>query len=136
ERVLEIGCGMGMYSLALALTNGHVTGIDIAPQAIQMARRAGDRLGIENVDFQVKNAIALDFPDRSFDAILIKDVIEHFMPQDVPIHLANAFRVLQPGGKYLVITPNLYGNHRHRESHMVYFTYAKLIHDLKEAGFS
>ena len=136
DRVLEIGCGMGMYSLSMARRNGHVTGIDIAPQAIEMAQGARDRLGIKNAHFEVKNAIALDFPDCSFDWILIKDVIEHFMPRDVPTHLANAHRVLKPGGKYLVVTPNLHGNHRHRESHMVYFTYADPIRQLREAGFA
>lgn len=51
--VLDIGCGSGLYSLALAARAGHVTGTDISPKMVECARKKALEEGVNNVSFEV-----------------------------------------------------------------------------------
>ena len=66
--ILDIGCGPGLYSVAMAQRGaGHITGIDFAPKMIQLARKRADAAGCsEKCEFVL--ADFMDYPeDRSFD---------------------------------------------------------------------
>ena len=66
-RLLDIGCGPGTITAGLAdrVPQGHVTGIDAAPEIVEQAREAAG--GRPNIDFAVGDVYALDYPDDSFD---------------------------------------------------------------------
>lgn len=67
ESLLDIGCGTGYFTRALARhADGRVDGIDIDPVAVDYARRRGpDRIG-----YTVADALALPYPDASFDLVM------------------------------------------------------------------
>ncbi len=105
DRVLEIGCGLGL-GCALAVEElgaADVRGIDLLPDQVQraervnraaMARRPG-RLG-----FRVGSASAIPYPDGSFDAAMSVEAAQHF--DDLPGFATEASRVLAPGGRLVV----------------------------------
>src|SRR4051812_31221494 len=72
SRVLDLGCGPGLWALELAPQVGHVTGIDIAPAFIEYANEQAQHKNIQNVEFEV--ASFLDFSPKNhqkFDLIVL-----------------------------------------------------------------
>lgn len=101
KRVLDIGCGTGYGSRELAQTAASVTGIDVSEEAIQHAQENYSQPALE---FRAASAEHLPFPDASFDLVVAFEVIEHL--SDWSSMLAEALRVLAPGGQFVVSTPN------------------------------
>jgi SAM-dependent methyltransferase len=99
KRVLDLGCGAGYGSAELAKTAGSTTGVDIAPEAVAYAREH-----YRGIEFLQASATATGLPDASFDLITAFEVIEHL--SDWRGLLAEAKRLLAPGGQFLVSTPN------------------------------
>lgn len=100
-RVLDVGCGTGYGSAILASKGRHVVGIDVSEQAVSRAQASHQR---DDLEFTVMSATELDFPTASFDAAYSIQVIEHV--EDVKRHLSEVVRVLRPGGRFVVATPN------------------------------
>ncbi len=78
-RVLNIGCGAGREAFALAELGFAVVGIDVASQMIAEAKRYAKTSG-KNIDFEVKDATALDYPPNSFDYVLISAGVYSHIP--------------------------------------------------------
>jgi SAM-dependent methyltransferase len=95
NRVLDVGAGTGATSLALRRF-GTVLGIDLSPEAMQIARDRG--LAVARMD-----ATNLALPDASFDVVVALDVLEH-LDDDVAC-VRELVRVLRPGGVLLVTVP-------------------------------
>jgi SAM-dependent methyltransferase len=98
--VLDAACGVGYGSAFLGEVAAHVVGLDRDEPAIAYARA---RYARPNVEFRVGDVLALDFPDASFDAVCSFETIEHV--EDADAFVAEAARVLRPGGVFLVSTP-------------------------------
>src|SRR6266404_5115642 len=98
EDLLEIGCGPGLFLVeAQRLGVRRVVGVDPNPWAVAQARAHG-------VDAHVGSVEAIDTGDR-FDAIVMLDVLEHVR---APLPFLAAVRArLRPGGRLLVMTPNI-----------------------------
>jgi SAM-dependent methyltransferase len=99
-RVLEVGCGSGAVTRALALLpgTGSVVGVDPSPGFLAAARKlSGD---IANVEFVEGEAKALPLEDASFDAVVFHTTLCHVPDPDVA--LSDAFRVLRRGGRLAV----------------------------------
>jgi SAM-dependent methyltransferase len=101
KRVLDVGCGAGYGSAELANTATAVTGIDISAVAVEYAAEHYQR---PNLSFQCAGAAQLPFADGSFDLVVAFEVIEHL--SDWQKLIAEARRVLSPGGQFVVSTPN------------------------------
>jgi SAM-dependent methyltransferase len=71
EEVLDIGCGTGHPSLYIAEDVGSIIGIDKSERMIEIARNRLRRSGSGNVVFEIGDAESLEFPDGSFDAIIL-----------------------------------------------------------------
>jgi ubiquinone/menaquinone biosynthesis C-methylase UbiE len=98
--VLDLGCGTGVVTRALAARDGFagtVTGIDQSPEFIAAAERlaADDGVG-DRVAFVVGDAHELGFPSESFDAAVAHTLISHV--RDPLTVLTEAARVVRPGG--------------------------------------
>ncbi|TRZ76482.1 MAG: class I SAM-dependent methyltransferase [Deltaproteobacteria bacterium] len=95
---LEVGCGTGKISEAVADVVGTLTVSDISEK---LAREAGQKL---NVPWMQQDACALNIPDNSFDVVISSECIEH--TPDPERALCEMTRVLKPGGLIVVTSPN------------------------------
>lgn len=99
ERVLDIGSGPGLMSSEMAAEvgpEGRVVGVDPSDSMLAMARRRE-----APVEYVAGDALALPFDDESFDAAVATQVYEYVA--DMPAALAEARRVLRPGGRLLIL---------------------------------
>lgn len=103
-RVLDVGCGGGLLSEALAQAGAAVTAIDLAPDLVRIARLHGLESGV-TVDYRVQSveALAAEAPG-SFDAVTCMEMLEH-VPDPAAIVQACA-TLLKPGGRLFVSTLN------------------------------
>jgi ubiquinone/menaquinone biosynthesis C-methylase UbiE len=101
DRVLDVATGTGNTALALAPLVAHVTGLDLTPEMLEEARALAVERRVENVDWILGDAERLPFPDGSFDLWTARVAPHHF--QDLAAALSEAFRVLKPGGRAVVI---------------------------------
>jgi SAM-dependent methyltransferase len=102
-RLLELGCGAGDQSLWLAAQGFEVSGIDISPTAIEWAREKAGERGL-NASFDVGNVLELPFTDGAFDYVLDGACWHCIVGEDRKRFVAEAARVLRPGGTFIGIT--------------------------------
>lgn len=101
KRVIDIGCGEGYGADLLARTAGEVLGVDIAPEVVEHSR---GRYPAENLSFEVMEVSRLDVAAGSFDLAVSFQVVEHLV--DESGYFEEMARVLKPGGRALLTTPN------------------------------
>ncbi len=101
KRVLEYGCGSGTYAVTIAQFAGHVTGIDISPEAIKLSEERAEAAGVSSkTTFLVMDAEGLTFAPGSFDIVSVSGVLHHL---DLREALRQIHRVLAPGGKAIFL---------------------------------
>src|SRR4029077_1344072 len=71
KRVLDLGCGDGRFALGVASLAMSVEGIDPDPEAIDAAKRTARRAGVANVHFATGMAQHLEYPDASFEVVIL-----------------------------------------------------------------
>ncbi len=102
-RVLDLGCGFGLFSLyyASARPDLAIHGLDKNARRIGMARRAAERLGLGNVRYEVGDV--MDFRGgEPMDGAYMLDIVHHVPPEAVPPLLGRLAAIL-PAGRRLVI---------------------------------
>jgi len=102
ERALDIGCGPGLTTEALALAvgeGGRVNGVDIAPPMLAIARNRCLRL--PQVSFEQADVRKLPYANGSFDVALASQVYEYV--EDIDGALRELARVIRPGGRALLV---------------------------------
>jgi 2-polyprenyl-6-hydroxyphenyl methylase/3-demethylubiquinone-9 3-methyltransferase len=102
--VLDIGCGAGTQCLLWAAGGDRVRGIDVNAPLIETARRRAEAEEID-VRFDVGSATALPYADASMDVCLMPELLEHVPAWEQC--LAEAVRVLRPGGILYASTTNV-----------------------------
>jgi ubiquinone/menaquinone biosynthesis C-methylase UbiE len=96
---LEIGCGAGRITQALAKSFERVIAIDVSEEMIALARVASP----DNVEFQLVDATTVPLRDGSVDAVFTCHVLQHLESLEyVDRYLAEAHRVLRPGGAAMI----------------------------------
>ena len=94
--ILDVACGPGIITAALAPNAREVVAFDLTPEMLSKAReRCGDA-GLTNVTFHEGSATDLPFADASFDVVVTRLSIHHFLAPARP--LAEMARVLKRGG--------------------------------------
>lgn len=101
DRVLEIGFGDGYGANLLAQGAAQLIAIDNNEKTVSHAKNKYKR---ENLEFLLNKTILLPFPDAYFDKVVSFHVIEHIQ-EDTTV-VAEVYRVLKNGGKFIVSTPN------------------------------
>lgn len=101
-RLLDMGVGTGWTSVFLAKRGYEVTGIDIAPEMIELARQNRDRYEAPNLTFVVSDFENLQV-DGPFDCVLFYDSLHHAM--DGHKAMASVHRVLRPDGLCVTLEP-------------------------------
>jgi SAM-dependent methyltransferase len=103
ETVLDLGSGAGADVLISARrvgATGRAIGIDMTDEMLDLARRNAVEAGVENVEFHKGYLEDLPLPARSVDVVISNCVIN--LSGDKPKVLAEAARVLRPGGRFAV----------------------------------
>jgi len=101
KRVLDVGSGPGHQVFEMSHTvgaGGRIYGVDPAESAVEIGRRRCSKL--RNTSFRAGDATSLPFDAATFDVVMSSQVFEYL--DDVPGGLAEAFRVLKPGGRVLI----------------------------------
>ena len=97
RRILDVGCGLGMYVRKFRAFSPAAFGVDI-----DLEKLAEGAQELPNLAQSV--AEALPFPQGSFDVVLLHEVIEHVRSDQQAI--AEAYRCLRPGGRLVIFAPN------------------------------
>lgn len=101
KRVLDLGCGSGDLTLALAQAGADIVAVDLSPRMVAVARK---RLSIftpgATAEFQVAAAEELPIEDDSIDVVIGRFILHHL---DVPLAARECSRVLAPNGKALFV---------------------------------
>jgi ubiquinone/menaquinone biosynthesis C-methylase UbiE len=138
--VLEIGCGSGSFTAAIARAYPRLIATDVADLLVAAARER-----LPDTEFRVMDAHHLDFPDGTFDRVVGCSVLHHL---DWARALVEVLRVLKPGGQVRFSEPNLMNpqvflqkswpwlKERMGDSPDEYaFTKSRIERDLRAAGF-
>jgi ubiquinone/menaquinone biosynthesis C-methylase UbiE len=99
--VLDLGCGAGHASFAVAPHSGAVTAYDPTAQMLDVVRREAPARGFANIHTAQGVAEALPFPDAHFELAISRYSAHHW--HNVPAALREVRRVLKPGGRMLLI---------------------------------
>jgi 2-polyprenyl-3-methyl-5-hydroxy-6-metoxy-1,4-benzoquinol methylase len=103
-RVLDIGCGVGRWSRLLAARGAHVTGIDLSPTMITIARQRTESVGLsERCRYMVQDLAQLD-AGGPYDLILGVTVLQHILdPARLRRALSRMAAHLAPGGRMVLL---------------------------------
>jgi SAM-dependent methyltransferase len=139
DRALDLGCGAGTFTAALADAGAQAIGAEVAQAAVDRARSSHPELDFRLVPIDGP----LPFEDSAFDLVWASEVIEHIA--DTASWLSEVRRVLAPTGKLLVTTPDhgrirllIGGIERHSEplgDHLHLYTRRSLGELLAAFGF-
>jgi 2-polyprenyl-3-methyl-5-hydroxy-6-metoxy-1,4-benzoquinol methylase len=99
-RVLDVGCGRGLLIARLKALGWQAEGVDFDPVAAEVGARNGLTIRVGGLEAQ-------GYASDSFDAVTMSHFIEHV--HDPRAVLAEALRILKPGGRLVVATPNADG---------------------------
>lgn len=110
KRVLDLGCGTGRHSFAMARAGAHVISADLAEDEVKQTQEWLDAMrlkgeipdGTATLPMRA-NAYSLPYASGSFDVVVISEVLEH-LPRDTTA-MAEIERVLAPGGELIVTVP-------------------------------
>jgi 2-polyprenyl-3-methyl-5-hydroxy-6-metoxy-1,4-benzoquinol methylase len=136
-RWLDVGCGNGTYLVQLARRGWTAEGVEFDPAAAAVAARAGFTVRVGSLE-------QVGYPDSSFDVVSMSHVIEH-LPDPVGT-LTECRRILRPGGRIVLATPNAMGlgSRRfgrawvgwHHPRHLFVFTPESLASAVERAGLT
>jgi SAM-dependent methyltransferase len=96
-RVLDLGCGLGVELAEMARRGFQAVGIDISRAAIDQASQLHP-----TVEFHVADVLSLPFAAERFDVLLDRGCFHYLAPADRPRYEVEAWRVLRPGGRFLL----------------------------------
>lgn len=102
-RLLDIGCGGGLLTEALARLGASMTGADMAGEAIAVAKRHA-KAGKLAIDYRVADIESIAAAGETFDAVIAMEIVEHVA--DLPAFVEAAAACVRPGGALALSTLN------------------------------
>lgn len=99
SKILDAGCGLSAWTNKSIISNYEISGVDGEPEAIEACKTI-----YKGQDYQVGNLYDLKYKNNYFDAVIMREVIEHFIHPEKAVKEIQ--RILKPGGKYIITTPN------------------------------
>ena len=143
--LVDLGSGMGTFTIEAAAHGALAIGVDPAPAAVQAARQVAAAEHAERAHFVRGDAVQLPLRDRSADFVLAADLTEHLDDVTLARMLREAARVLRPEGRLVLYTPDRQhvferlreaGVMRQDPSHIGVRSAAELAGAVESAGFT
>jgi len=143
-KTIDLGCGAGNYAIYLASIGFDVTGVDISPMAIKIAKENAKKRGVK-CDFFVANVLGdLDEVKEIFDFAYDWELLHHIFLEKRKKYIENVYGILNPRGKYLSICfsendPQFGGSGKGRETRLgtiLYFSSEDELRDLFDPYFN
>jgi SAM-dependent methyltransferase len=103
--ILDVGCGVGRHVTYLGGLGFSLAGVDISPTGVQQTKEICAERGVV-FDGRISDMNTLPWPDNTFVAALSTSTIHHHRRAGITRALAEIWRVLQPGGLFLVDFPS------------------------------
>ncbi|HVL82479.1 MAG TPA: class I SAM-dependent methyltransferase [Actinomycetota bacterium] len=136
ERILEIGCGLGTFTPWL-MEHGRVTAVDPSSDAVRyVAERIPHAEELDLREGSITDEATVDALEPRYDTALMVNVLEHIEEQGLA--LANAHRLLAPGGRLIVLSPwgpRLWGSLDEAFGHVRRYTRGSLRTAMQQGGF-
>jgi 2-polyprenyl-6-hydroxyphenyl methylase/3-demethylubiquinone-9 3-methyltransferase len=144
ERVLDVGCGEGRFTVELARAGAHAVGIDVAEEPLRRARARHPELDLR----LIADERSWQLEDAGFDVVWAGEVIEHIA--DTATWLSEIRRVLRSGGSLILSTPShgrlalmrlalsrraFAGHFDPRSDHLRFYSRETLTQLIREFGF-
>jgi demethylmenaquinone methyltransferase/2-methoxy-6-polyprenyl-1,4-benzoquinol methylase len=111
DRVLDIGMGTATLAIQCAKKGAQVTGIDISPKMLSIARQKIEEAKLlERIDLQEMSVVEMDthIPDQSYDKIVATLIFSELTEDEQRFALNQCYRILKPGGQLIIgdeVTP-------------------------------
>jgi tellurite methyltransferase len=102
--VFDLGCGVGRHVIYLGGRRFHMAGADVSPTGVQRTVAACAERGF-GFDGRVCDMTVLPWPDATFDAVLCTSTIHHALRANIQQAIDEVWRLLNPGGLFLVDFP-------------------------------
>jgi len=108
KKILEIGCGTGSSTIALAEQGAVVTGVDLDEGALKVAEDRKNVYGLDiELDYLNATEVHKKFENEHFDFIIFFATLEHMTHEERMIAMKETWNMLEPGGLWVVLeTPN------------------------------
>ena len=136
-KTIDLGCGTGNYAIYLASKGFTVTGIDISPAAIKIAKRNADEKKVK-CNFLSADILAdLNELKHSYDFVYDWEVLHHIFPEKRQNYIKNVYNLLNPEGIYLSVSfsendPCFGGQGKYRKTPLGTVLYFSSENELKE----
>jgi ubiquinone/menaquinone biosynthesis C-methylase UbiE len=100
DNMLDVACGPGMVACKFAHIAGQVTGIDITPAMIEQAEKRQQDQHIDNLTWDVGDAVPLPYADNAFSLVMTRYSFHHLLTPEKALN--EMIRVCRPGGRVMV----------------------------------
>ena len=143
-KTIDLGCGTGNYAIYLANKGFNVTGVDISPTAIKIARENAEKKRVK-INFLIADVLGdLDEIKETFDFAYDWGLLHHIFPEKRKKYVENVYRILNPRGKYLSVCfsekdPQFGGSGKYRKTSLgtiLYFSSKDELKDLFDPYFN
>jgi SAM-dependent methyltransferase len=136
-KAIDLGCGAGNYAVYLALRGFEVTGVDLSPMAIKIAKENAEKKRVKCNFIIVDVVEELGKLDQTFDFAYDWGLLHHILPERRQKYIENVQRILNPGSKYLSLCfsqedTGFGGSGKFRESSLGTVLYFSSEEELKE----
>jgi len=143
-QTIDLGCGAGNYALYLAGIGFEVTGIDISPWAIKIAKEHATRKGVRCLFLTADVLDNLNKVQGTFDFAYDWEMLHHIFPENRKKYVDNVYQLLNPKGKYLSVCfsekdTQFGGSGKYRETQLgttLYFSSEEELKELFESCFN
>lgn len=136
-KTIDLGCGTGINAIYLASKRFIVTGIDISPAAIKIAKRNADEKKVK-CNFIIADVLSdLNEIDRNYDFAYDWELLHHIFPENRQNYIKNVYNLLNQGGTYLSVSFSekdscFGGQGKYRETPLGTVLYFSSENELKE----
>jgi len=142
--VVDLGCGWGTITFALARRGARVVGVDFSSEAIRLCEERLRSEPLPGITFLRADAGSTGLAGAEWDLVVAADLVEHLDPATTLRVYREALRLLRPGGRLVVWAPNpghfleflrRRGVLKADPTHIDYKTLARVVAELERTGF-